>query len=363
MKSFSLTFTLSIIFFLLQLCGVVYFEQSFQEGVVKISAKLPFLPMVPGQRKALEASSKALASRSEPGGKIFFFGGSTSDNFFKNIGSPDENIGLHCYDLTCATQSMYDVLRIASNINGPGLAILGIHPAKMFSHTDAQVVSGRYMTGQNYFFLLQSSDAERFYQHGGEWQSRPSSKTRRFASLNPEFGLINQAENLLLFNKKRIETLFLKNNSRKIARTVDQEEENDGLPALNRQQRLNKFVIYRESLATEREQRIALNFRLLGEVASLLRSKGIALAVFETPVGTLYRDNLSDYIAQYNKSMSEFLSKHPRVKRYDLPWSIYDGDESLFQDSMHVTSDGATFFRPHFLTLLRETVLPEAGLH
>lgn len=60
--------------------------------------------------------------------------------------------------------------------------------------------------------------------------------------------------------------------------------------------------------------------------------------------------------------MDEFLVKHPHVKRYSLPWSVHAGDESLFQDSMHVTSSGAIFFRPHFLSLLGETILPEAAI-
>lgn len=349
MNSFKII-CLSIFFFLVQIFLVAFFVNDLHVFNVGFLRKYLGPVLLQGQKYSFNAAQNALSSNKFSGFKIFWVGGSTAHNYFelKDVDFYNQNSNCHIYDLSFPTQSMYDLLRLLDNIEGPGALVIGLHPAKLIAHTEQQIIKGYNKTGQQYLVFLPSKAADALY-HEKDWGSVTPLYNKLFV-LNPELGIARQALDALpsIINSQ---IKILRKTVQKNSGVANLKSERfEDLPGLDYISRLDNFKRYKKSLGKNTIDKITRNLYLFQRIYELAKTKRIDIFLFEHPVSTIYREELADYVSLYEKMLQIYLSDYQEVQFHSFNWKNYEGDDYLFEDGMHLSEQGKKVFSP----MLRE---------
>lgn len=341
---------LSIVLFVAQIFFVAVYSDKIHALSVYFIEKHMSSLVLPGQSFSIDAAYNALESNGYNGFKIFWFGGSTAHNYFDGQSELFSQDGqhFHVYNLSFATQSMYDILRLVDNIQGPGVVVIGVHPGKLFSHNQQQVIKGYYKTGQGYLVFIPSVVCKAFY-YSQDWGRVSPSYTKLFI-LNPELGVVKQVldSSFRYLNKRFVS--FARNEISVSSTQKDNAERFSKLPGLSYEKRLNKFSRYRKSLLTKKDKKAQLNLLIINEICKLAASKGLEVVLFEHPVSLMYKEEMAAIVTRYGEYIKHFKQDNPSVAINKFDWENYEGDDYLFTDGMHLSRAGKKVF-PSMLKL------------
>jgi hypothetical protein len=231
----------------------------------------------------------------------------------------------------------------------PGLVVLTTHPIALAYDKAAAVVKTHYFSGENYCYGLRSPLADQYYA-SRRLEFAPPLKWKVLRSANHLFSLAKQAIDSYAVIDHEVIHRYLVNPWDKAALEEEPPETRGVSGKIN-----NRRKTY-TATAVER------SLDLLDWLAKACRERNLRLVVFELPLGDIYRRVAHAEVVDFRARMEAFIAQHPNVGLYRLPLACYDGRESLFEDSVHVTQEGSRLFACPFMTLLRDRILPDAGV-
>jgi hypothetical protein len=344
---------LSLIFFLAEVLVVIHYEDRLNVLAIKSTKTYSKISVSKDWRWGISATKNVMRANEDNGARLFLLGGSTALKFFAHNSMISNIQDLEVYDLMAPTQTMFEKLMLVDAIKRnkrPGIVLFALHPVVLAYDNPRSIVQARYFGGKNYRYGINSQLAESFYQDTA-WNISPPLSWRLLKSANLVLSMINQIiMHYLVIDKGAIQNL--------VAGPLIKHPKAD-LPGLDRTKRVEQI---KHRMASFSQQNAALAVELLDIMAEACAQRNLKMIIFELPYGNIYRHESGQIISFYNRATQELTAKHENVLLCKIPYDVYGGKECLFSDGVHVLPYASKYFSEPFARLLKERILPEAGL-
>lgn len=353
MKRAGLIIVLSLAFFAAELAAVLHYQDQITEYIAGFAKSDDWLNDDKPWGWGMSLANRVRRSNHEERKvRTYLLGGSTAVKFFAQNKMLSQIPGVAVYNLTLPRQNMFEKLMLVDAVQRqatPGLVVLTTHPIALAYDKAAAVVKTHYFNGENYRYGLRSPLADQYYA-SQRWEFAPPLKWKALRSANHLFSLVKQTIDSYAVIEGEVIQRYLVNPWDKAAL----EEEPLELRELSGQ------INHRRKGYTATAVERSLN--MLDWLARACRERNLRLVVFELPLGDVYRQVAHEEVVDFRARMERFTAQHPNVGLYRIPLAFYDGRECLFEDSVHVTEEGSRLFACPFMALLRDRILPDAGV-
>jgi hypothetical protein len=311
---------------------------------------IKYLTFTNKQRRAVHNIQRqnALNVNNEPA--VYVLGGSTSREFFPVDDQMTRIAGRPFVNMSTASQTIVDSLRLADNIKGKDTAVIYcLFPHKFMRFKPKDLPDSRYLMGANLKYPIHSSFVDDLLSK----VTPRNLATGLLAELNVYCYLFKNyilEKNNIVKKKlagqstRPLETLFVNNKPPTQYYYHDR--------AYNRDRLTNKLMKHKKKIGPHLEHNLKKSFSFLGHIVRIARNNDVKITLVELPYSSTYERLYQRELDVYRQHRDAFLQKYSPLDFKHIDYDTYQGREELFYDHGHLLNRGRNYFKPFAMTLI-----------